>query len=83
MTGGAIRRQIKTWEYDMAGKAEAAGQLRGEAAGVQNTLSRVERGEDREVTRDSCFSWRKALQFLLFLSSFLLFKQYFEEKTPE
>lgn len=41
MTRGAIGCQIKTWEYDMAGKAEAAGQLRGEAAG------------DQEVTRES------------------------------
>lgn len=31
---GAIRCGIKTWEYDMAGTAEAAGQLRGEAAGA-------------------------------------------------
>lgn len=53
MARGAIRCEIKTWEYDMAGKAEAAGQLRGEAAGVQNTLCTVERGEGREVTRES------------------------------
>lgn len=76
---GAIRCGIKTWEYDMAGTAEAAGQLRGEAAGVQNTLCTVESG-DREVTREPAtgqsLSWRKALQFRLF-------KQFFAEKTPE